>query len=434
MGPRLKTDSHPSYGSSLLLLLGVVASVLVAVIKDFESPSIQPALFGVALLGSLLLAIKNRSRDAKEVIVVNEKVSYQSNLSAVSEELYTELYKNSPVPYLIINESGIVTSGNLAAKRFFGVTKGQVEGMDVFSRLVHHKGEHLDFLIEKFRNGISASDETVKVRRDDGSEAWALLSLFRLQKGTTDQMGLLTLVDITKQKQIENAKTEFVSLASHQLRTPIAGITWSAELLQIDEEHTLSERQQKYVDRLLSATKRMAILVDDFLRVSRFELGTLQAEVTPVAVAEVIKDILLEESARITGKKLSIITYFDQSLPVVLTDQHLLRMIMTNLITNAIKYTPLLGNVTISFAKRNNQLLLSVVDDGMGIPVEDQSQIFEKLFRASNAARAVPDGNGLGLYIIKEAVKVLKGNVSFVSSEDMGTTFEVLLPLEIPSD
>jgi signal transduction histidine kinase len=156
--------------------------------------------------------------------------------------------------------------------------------------------------------------------------------------------------------------------------------------------------------------------------------------VTPVAVAEVIKDILLEESARITGKKLSIITYFDQSLPVVLTDQHLLRMIMTNLITNAIKYTPLLGNVTISFAKRNNQLLLSVVDDGMGIPVEDQSQIFEKLFRASNAARAVPDGNGLGLYIIKEAVKVLKGNVSFVSSEDMGTTFEVLLPLEIPSD
>lgn len=432
MNPDLKRRKKPKQGTSLLLLLLIIFMVVLASTKEFSSPLAKPMLFATAIAGCLLLTIKNRAKEIEEAVILEETAVMQKKMSPVSEELYTELYKNSPVPYLIVDESGVVTSGNIAAKRFFGVTKGSVEGIQVASRLILDKVEHLDFLIQKFNNGVATSDELVKVIRDDGTEAWALLSLFRLINGTKEQMGLLTLVDITKQKQIENAKTEFVSLASHQLRTPIAGITWSAELLQMDEEHTLNDRQKKYIERLLSATKRMAILVDDFLRVSRFELGTFQAEPTPVAVGEVIKDILLEESARINAKELSITTEFDATIPLVMTDQNLIRMIMTNLITNAVKYTPAKGNISITVGEKNQRLHLSVIDDGMGIPKADQDRIFQKLFRASNAARAIPDGNGLGLYIIKEAVRVLKGSVTFVSGENTGTTFEVLLPLEVP--
>jgi signal transduction histidine kinase len=285
-------------------------------------------------------------------------------------------------------------------------------------------------LIEKYRNAIPVSDETVRVKRPNGTEAWALLSLFHFVS-IKEHLGLLTLVDISKQKQVENAKSEFVSLASHQLRTPIAGIKWSAELLQMDNPQNLTDRQRKYIDRLLLAAHRMALLVDDFLRVSRFELGTFQPEYVEVNLTDLIKDIILEHTERIQQKNLDIKTFFDGDIESIISDTNLLRMIITNLFSNAVKYTREGGTVHIGFGRKNDDLLISVADNGMGIPMEDQERVFGKLFRAGNAVRQVPDGTGLGLYIVKEAVSVLGGNISFTSVENISTTFEVVLPLQL---
>jgi signal transduction histidine kinase len=106
-------------------------------------------------------------------------------------------------------------------------------------------------------------------------------------------------------------------------------------------------------------------------------------------------------------------------------------MIITNLYSNAIKYTRESGTIHIGFGRKNDSVVITVADNGMGIPAEDQDGIFKKLFRASNAVRNVPDGTGLGLYIVKEAVAVLKGQISFTTTENIGTTFEVVLPLEL---
>jgi signal transduction histidine kinase len=109
-------------------------------------------------------------------------------------------------------------------------------------------------------------------------------------------------------------------------------------------------------------------------------------------------------------------------------------MIVTNLYSNAIKYTPVGGIVTVSYARNNNMLRIRVTDTGIGIPTEDQADIFTKLFRASNAVRDIPDGTGLGLYIVREAVTVLRGKASFTSTEGMGTTFDVQIPFVAPGE
>lgn len=408
-----------------LLFTGVV---LLTLYYDFSGIDLGGLLFLMALLCCIFIA-KNVFDLAKAADVsraLEQEVALDH--AVTSEELYVQLYKNSPVPYLIIDTTGHCRSANTAAVRLFGMAREKVREADIFERLQQENNEHIDFVFEKFRNGIPVSDELVRIVRDDHREAWALLSLFAVTNVSGEQIGLLTLVDITKQKKAEDAKSEFVSLASHQLRTPLAGMKWSAELLQIDEPERLSERQLKYVDRLLVSIRRMATLVDDFLRVSRFELGNFQAEYTSVALPDFVGDIVEEQSQRAKQRGVSINVECDKSMSAIVSDKNLLRMIVGNLLSNAIKYSHPDSEVKITCEERPDTVVIAVSDQGIGIPVEDQDAIFSKLFRAANAVRDVPDGTGLGLYIVREAVSVLRGNVSFTSTESMGTIFTVVLP------
>lgn len=415
-----------------IFLFGAV--VLLTLYYDFSGVDLGGLLFLTAFLCCVFIA-KNTFDLVKAASVSEElKKSVAMDMAVSSEELYVQLYKNSPVPYLIIDIDGHVKSANISAVRMLGLSQAKTKGVNVFSRLQCDELQHLDFLIEKYRSGVAVSSEMVRVKRPDHREAWALLSLFGFMDVAGQHIGLLTLVDITKQKKAEDAKSEFVSLASHQLRTPIAGMKWSAELLQMDNPESLTERQHKYIDRLLISIRRMARLVDDFLRVSRFELGTFQAEYKTVSLTELFEDIMAEQSPRVSQKKLTVKTFFDESVDQVVTDANLIRMIVTNLYSNATKYTREKGTIHFGFGRKDDDLLITVADNGMGIPVEDQDEIFSKLFRASNATRNVPDGTGLGLYIVHEAVTVLKGNISFTTTENVGTTFEVVLPLELADE
>lgn len=432
MGSWFRQNKKALQQSAVVFTLLFSAVVLLARYYDFSDVDLGGLLFLMAFL-CCVFAAKNtydsvRSAERSEEL----KTSVAKDLAFSSEELYIQLYKNSPVPYILIDHEGQIQSANIAAVRLLGVTQSAANGTNIFSRVRCDDVAHLDFLIEKYRSGVVISDEVVQVRRPDKNEAWALLSLFRFTDVNGQEIGLLTLVDITKQKKAEDAKSEFVSLASHQLRTPIAGMKWSAELLQMDSPDTLSEQQRRYIDRLLISIRRMAVLVDDFLRVSRFDLGTFQPEYEPVELSKLFEDIMSEQESRIKQKQIEVKTFYDKSVDTVITDPNLIRMIVTNLYSNATKYTRENGTIHIGFGRKGGDLIISVADNGMGIPTEDQDGIFSKLFRASNAVRNVPDGTGLGLYIVHEAVSVLKGNISFTTTENIGTTFEVLLPLELP--
>lgn len=411
-----------------IVLFGIVLSL--TIFLDFSKMHLGSLLFLVSFLCCVLVA-KNTydiSKASANTAVLEQEIS--KDVAFASEEMYIQLYKNSPVPYILITFDGVIESANIAAVRMFDLTQDTIKGVNVFEKIKTDDQAHLDFLLEKFRSGVAVSDEMVSIRRTDLREKWALLSLFSFINAGGEKIGLLTLVDITKQKKAEDAKSEFVSLASHQLRTPIAGMKWSAELLQMDNPESLTDRQHKYIDRLLESIRRMAVLVDDFLRVSRFELGTFQPEFAAVDLKQLCEDILVEQSVRANQKKITVETFFDPTIPPINTDPNLIRMIITNIYTNAVKYTRDAGTIHLGVGRKDDDLVITIEDNGMGIPAGDQDTIFSKLFRAANAVRNEPDGTGLGLYIVKEAVHVLRGQVSFTSTEDIGTTFEVVLPLD----
>jgi signal transduction histidine kinase len=164
--------------------------------------------------------------------------------------------------------------------------------------------------------------------------------------------------------------------------------------------------------------------------VSRFELGNFQAEYQTVNLPQLIADVMGELAEKVKYKKLQLHTDYDPEIINIVSDPNLLRMIVTNLCSNAVKYSPDGGKIQVVYKQENGLLKLEVADSGMGIPAQDQDQIFSKLFRASNAARDVPDGTGLGLYIVREAVSVLRGKISFTSTEGNGAVFTVQIPLE----
>jgi|GEM_PF-329452 len=430
MSAQLQKNNKSLVQSFTVFFILFAVVVALTLFFDFSDMDLGGLLFLMAFLSCVFVAknIYDISNASEKIAKIQQAVS--KDAAFASEEMYIQLYKNSPVPYILITFDGLVESANTAAVRALGVTQDGVKGLNVFERIKTTDDTHLEFLLEKFRSGVAISDEMVSIERKDKREAWALLSLFGFTDAAGERIGLLTLVDITKQKKAEDAKSEFVSLASHQLRTPIAGMKWSAELLQMDSPESLSDRQLKYIDRLLESIRRMAILVDDFLRVSRFELGTFQPEYDTVNLAQVFQDVIDEQSVRANQKNIVVKTFFEPSITTIKTDPNLIRMMITNLYTNAVKYTREAGTIHAGFGKKDGDLIITIQDNGMGIPPGDQDAIFSKLFRASNAVRNVPDGTGLGLYIVKEAVGVLRGNVSFTSTENIGTTFEIILPLE----
>lgn len=416
-----------SLGVFVVTLSGVL---LLTFLYDFSTINLGGLLFLFAFLCCVLIT-KNVYDVSSTAHLVEPSVT---NLGVVAgQSMYMQLYQKSPVPYFVIDTTGVITSANTAAARLLGVQQKRIVGINIFETLDTKSAEHKDTLIKKFSSGIGVSDELVQLHRTDHREVWGLLSLFQFTNVNQQKQGLLTLVDITKQKKAEDAKSEFVSLASHQLRTPLAGMKWSTELLEMDSPETLTSRQRKYMDRLLESISRMSVLIDDFLRVSRFELGNFTAEYESVDLPELISAVMEELDVKVKHKELIVHTDFAATITHIVSDSNLLRMIITNLCSNAVKYTPAGGTVQLSYKEVNGLLKIEVADSGMGIPQTDQDQIFSKLFRATNAARDIPDGTGLGLYIVREAVTVLRGKITFISAEDRGSTFTVQLPLEIIS-
>jgi len=235
--------------------------------------------------------------------------------------------------------------------------------------------------------------------------------------------------DVTHERQIDQAKTEFVSLASHQLRTPLSTINWYAEMLLAGDAGKITEDQKKYLDEIYKGNQRMVGLVNALLNVSRLELGTFTIEPEMANIIDIAKSVLNEQKQNIKKKQLVINETYDVTLPKMSIDTKLTRIIFQNLISNAVKYTPEKGKISIKIEKLNEDVLIQVADTGMGIPKLQQKKIFEKLFRADNVRETDTEGTGLGLYIIKSILDNTGGKVWFESVEKKGTSFSATIPL-----
>ncbi len=249
---------------------------------------------------------------------------------------------------------------------------------------------------------------------------------------------ILIFRDITKEMEIDRAKTEFVSLASHQLRTPLSTINWYAEMLLAGDAGKVTKPQRSYLNEIYRGNQRMVELVNALLNVSRIDLGTFAVEPSPTDIVAMAKSEIDELKPLLLQQKVKIRESNAANIPLVSVDPKLMRIVFQNLLSNAIKYSHERGVVTLKIAvssaksgrgKPPADLMIVVSDTGYGIPQSQQDKVFTKLFRADNIKRKETEGTGLGLYVVKSIVDQSKGTITFTSRENKGTTFRVRLPL-----
>ncbi|MBI4087033.1 PAS domain S-box protein [Candidatus Kaiserbacteria bacterium] len=235
--------------------------------------------------------------------------------------------------------------------------------------------------------------------------------------------------DITKEREVDRAKSEFVSLASHQLRTPLTTVNWYSEMLLKDAVGNDSEKRKEYLEKIHAGSERMVTLVNTLLDVSRIELGTLMVDWKHVSLVELLEDVVGEQRPQFEERKITVTTTFPKDIPAIETDSNLLRTVFQNLLSNAIKYTAPGGHVDVSVSvDADDGTAVVFSDTGYGIPKKDHDKIFTKMFRADNIKTKGAEGTGLGLYIVKSVLAALGGTIRFESEENAGTTFSVRLP------
>jgi signal transduction histidine kinase len=235
--------------------------------------------------------------------------------------------------------------------------------------------------------------------------------------------------DITKLKDVDRMKTEFISLASHQLRTPLSTMSWYVEMLKGEELGKLNAEQMDLVKQIDDSTKRMIDLVGSLLNVSRLESGRIIIEPLRTDFKELSKGVLADLKSKITGKNIKVEEIYDKDLNVIL-DFRMIRNVVLNLLSNAVKYSPMGSTIKLKAYLKDDRLYCFVKDQGYGIPKKDYSKIFNKFFRASNITKYDTDGNGLGLYLCKSIITASGGEIWFESTLGEGTTFAFWIPMK----
>jgi PAS domain S-box-containing protein len=244
-------------------------------------------------------------------------------------------------------------------------------------------------------------------------------------------VGAIEIVrDVTKEKEVDRMKTDFISIASHQLRTPLSAIRWFSEMLLAGDLGKLKDSQQEFVGNISQSTKRLIDLVGSLLNISRLEAGRVTVDPKPTDLKKLIEGVVTDLKTDLADRRQKIEIYVDEAMPQINVDARLVSQVYMNLLTNAIKYTPNSGQIYVRVVLKGKEVVSEVKDSGYGIPRVEQAKIFQRFFRASNIVKVETDGTGLGLYLIRVIVESSGGRVWFESEEGKGTTFWFTLPLK----
>ncbi len=242
---------------------------------------------------------------------------------------------------------------------------------------------------------------------------------------------VLVFRDITGEKELDEAKSGFISIASHQLRTPLTSMKWFSEMLIDGDAGAITEDQKHFVERIYQSTNRMVELVNLLLQLARVEAGRLKVEPKPINLEDLTKavDATLKADLDRKSQKFEIKTE-PSPFPSIPLDQDIVWQVIQNLSTNAMRYSPEGKTIFIDISIKDKFVQYSVRDEGIGIPEDQRGRIFEKFFRADNALKFVPEGAGLGLSLVKNLVEGWGGKIWFETEMNKGTTFFFTLPVE----
>lgn len=334
---------------------------------------------------------------------------------------------------IITNQGGTIIYANQAAEKYTGYSRKKLAGKNVVSLRFWGGWMGRYYYWDLWRTVKKEKKKFVGEiinRRRNGAKYLTRLKVFPV----TDKEGKVKYIvglekNITAAKEIDRTRTEFITLASHQLRTPLTNISLSLEVLLRDPANRLTECQKDCLDGIYHDIHGMADLISTLLDASKIQLGSFLIELKPVNLVDTAESVLKEVLGEVYAKKLKLIKQYDETLPVIMSDQNIIKTILHNLLTNAVKYTPEKGLITFKIKRTENKVIFQVSDSGYGIPKGEQLRVFSKYFRAGNIKDKEARGTGLGLYLTKLLIKSIQGKIRFSSRENEGTTFSVSLPL-----
>ncbi len=282
---------------------------------------------------------------------------------------------------------------------------------------------------------IGAGDFSVVIPIEGNDEIGVLSETFNTMSSHIEQAQTALEAELSKTKLLDKQKTEFLSIAAHQLRTPMSGIKWVVQMTLDGDFGAIDEEAKKQLQLSMENVDRMITLINGLLDVTRLETQGFEFQFTYADSLPLFPDseIDLFQAAEKNGVTVSI-TQPTEPLPQINMDVEKMSLVTHNLLDNAIKYTPKGGSVTVEFAHDAENITFSVKDTGYGIPQSEQERIFSKFFRASNIQTVQADGSGLGLFMVSQIIKHHGGTIRFESEENTGTTFFVTLPIHGPKD
>jgi signal transduction histidine kinase len=239
-----------------------------------------------------------------------------------------------------------------------------------------------------------------------------------------------------KLKVMDETKDEFISMASHQLRTPLTSVKGYLSMVLEGDAGNVGEMQRKLLDQAFVSSQRMVYLIADLLNVSRLRTGKFVIEAVPSNLADVVESEVGQLKETAAGRGLTLTYEKPDDFPQLYLDETKIRQVIMNFTDNAIYYTPHGGHIAVTLEDKDESIEFKVTDDGMGVPKSEQPHLFTKFYRAGNARKARPDGTGLGLFMAKKVIVAQGGNLIFNSQEGKGSTFGFAFPkakLQIPA-
>lgn len=371
----------------------------------------------------------------QEAAILNilEDVNEERSITMIEKEKLSRILQSIGDGVFVIDRDKKIIMFNRVAEEISGFLTGEVIGRryDQSLKFVLEDGQPSQIidrvfltkrtlemtnhtvLINKRGKGVPIADSAAPIMDKDG-EIIGCIVVFR---------------DVTREREIDRQKSEFVSVASHQLRTPLTSMKWFLEMILDGDAGKLTKEQEDLLKQVFESNERMIDLVNKLLNISRIESGRVKVSPVPTDINQLTDSVIKEMTPLIKAKKLR----FEKrmaGLPQIKVDPKLIRQAFDNLLSNAIKYTGEGGKLGLTAEKRKKDILFTVRDEGMGIPKKQQNKIFNKFFRADNAVVKETEGTGMGLYVAKSIVELSGGEIWFKSEEGKGTSFFFTLPLK----
>jgi PAS domain S-box-containing protein len=316
---------------------------------------------------------------------------------------------------VLLDQRGEIRHWNPAAERLTGLRASDVLGRPAAELI---EGWHQ--LVERVAAGSDAPREALPLPTPAG-ERWVSVRAIAFDQGV-----VYALRDVTSERELERVRSDFVATASHELRTPLSAIYGAIRTLRRDDIAMPSEQRAVFLEMIESQAERLRGIVAQLLVAGQVDAGSISMQLQPVAVDDVVKDVV--DAARVVAAPSIELEHMVEPKLAILADRDLLRQVLSNLVDNAIKYSPDGGEVQVRAQPSGRSIAITVSDQGLGIPAELQTRIFEKFFRIDPALSRGIGGSGLGLYIANELTRRMGGRLTVSSRLGAGSTFALELP------